>query len=80
MYTLYISPLHLISSHRREKYNIPLAAKATSKPMSPLFFAIGPVNQTWLMHGITIPKHATPAVRAASPVGRRRGIFHARRS
>lgn len=62
-------PMNRFSAHRSGTYNRPLSTRATSKPMSPVVSAIGPVHHTWAMHGITSPKHSIPLVMAAKPMG-----------
>lgn len=42
----YTLPCHLISRRRKGMYNSAVTAKATSNPMSPVYFAIGPTNHT----------------------------------
>ena len=65
----------LISSARKGRYKIPLSTMATSNPMSPVIFAIGPWNQVCNMHGTTSANDNAPAVIAATPLGKAAASF-----
>ena len=78
---IYHLPLHLLSNALKSGYNTHASPKPTNMPMSPVpEFAIGPVYQTWDMHGMTTPKAQRKDSNAASPSGRRRGTFQEERS
>ena len=47
-----MDPFHLISNHLNGRYISALTTKATSKPISPVLFAIGPVNHACAIEGI----------------------------
>lgn len=53
---------------------------ATSKPISPVSSAIGPVYHVAAMQGMTKAKEPTPAVIAAIPLGSFLGFFQILRS
>lgn len=58
-------PYFLRSSILKGTYNTADSTSATSKPMSPVFSAMGPTNHVWLIPGITSPKQRTAAPIAA---------------
>ena len=63
----YTLPSRRISSVRAGKYTKPATTKASSKAISPVVSATGPVYHTCDMHGtITLSEHS-PAKSAAMP-------------
>ncbi|KIJ97376.1 hypothetical protein K443DRAFT_253970 [Laccaria amethystina LaAM-08-1] len=70
----------LIPSKQKGRYSTALIPNATSKPISPVVLAIGPVNHTWLIQGMPSPNEAIPAARAAMPEGNLLGTSQSSRS
>lgn len=64
---LYKRPPNRRSSLRNGQYNSADAVKATSKPMSPVYLAIGPVYQTCSIDGTISATDSRPAAKAGRP-------------
>ena len=63
----YRRPPNRRSSFRSGQYSRAAIAKATSKPISPVYLAIGPVNQTCSIDGTINATESRPAARAGMP-------------
>jgi len=73
-------PSILLSSRQRGRYSTAMTPNATSKPISPVILAIGPVNHAWHIQEITSLNEAIPAERAAMPEGNLIGASQSSRS
>ena len=84
MYTFSTKPLSpvsylpdtLISNFLNGTYRIAVNANATSNPISPVMWPIGPTNHSCSMHGMTSPNEPITAETAAAPHGNSPGLFH----
>ena len=59
-------PVKCLSNNRKGTYSKQQSTNPSSNPKSPVFLAIGPVNQTWLIDGTISPSERRNVATLAS--------------